>query len=270
MIALMPRRLNTMFRRSATAVSLILLSSSAFALTLAESTFDPGMNFDGWTGVECENPGLCPIDFNPAINIPEGPLGAPDFVHASSDPQTFEPGDGYLEIIDPGSDSTGLYDAPSAFTTMIAPGTTLELDFKVNGVGGSYDNDDLFGLVPLFYIENTTAGVGIAYLLPEAAIPIGTWLEFSIPIVANGPGTGPGTWFAFGAPGIGEDNGTGFSTVFAGGDITLRIWGELTKDAADADGTQLDNVRLTAVPVPAALPMMLGALGVFGLWRRKS
>ncbi|MGR8950483.1 MAG: PEP-CTERM sorting domain-containing protein, partial [Gammaproteobacteria bacterium] len=186
------------------------------------------------------------------------------------DPQTFEAGDGHLKIIDPSSGTTGLYDAPSKFSSAIAPGTVLELDFKV--FGGSYDNAGT-GLVPLFYVERAGTSAGALYSLPEAAIPIGTWLEFSIPIVPNGDAlAGPGAWFGFTGGGLSltPDDGTAFDFAFGGTNPVLRIFGELTKDAPDADGTQLDNVRLSAVPVPAALPMMLSALAAFGLWRRKA
>ncbi|MGR8949483.1 MAG: hypothetical protein ACU84Q_15665, partial [Gammaproteobacteria bacterium] len=36
-------------------------SANAGAVVLAESTFDPGTGTDGWSGVECTNPGLCPV-----------------------------------------------------------------------------------------------------------------------------------------------------------------------------------------------------------------
>lgn len=248
------------------AITLIFGFGSANATTLAESTFDPGMDFDGWTGVECGNPGLCPLIISGEL----GPLPASEFFHDTTDPQPFEAGAGYLEIVDPSSGTTGLYDAPSEFTSVLAPGTALEFDLKING--GSYDNGGS-GLVPLFYVESLGTGTGALYAVPEAAAPIGPWLEFNIPIVPNGdPLAGPGFWFGFtptaldfGSP----DDGTAFGVAF-GGDIILRIFGELTKDAPDADGTQLDNVRITVVPVPAALPMMLSALAAFGVWRRRS
>ena len=273
MNAFNPRRPKVIVRQLLAAISLALLSTSAFAVVLAESTFEPLGDLDGWTGVECDNPGLCSVPLLGPPVVGEGPLDGMEFFHATDDPQPFESGAGYLEIVDPGSLTTGLYNAPSEFTSAIAPGTVLELDFKVNGVGGSYDNGATGGLVPLLYIENADdAGTGVVYLLPETEIPIGVWLEFAIPIVPNDdPAAGPGDWFAFGGGSLTAvaDGGMGFEDTFLGSDTILRIWGELTKDAADEDGTQLDNVRLTAVPVPAALPLLLSALGVFGLWRRK-
>ncbi|MEM7469531.1 MAG: hypothetical protein AAF387_22000, partial [Pseudomonadota bacterium] len=74
---------------------------SAQAIVLAESIFDPGMDFDGWTGVECTNPGICPVDGD------VGPLDPSKFFHDDSDPQGFEPGIGYLEIVDPDGGTTG-------------------------------------------------------------------------------------------------------------------------------------------------------------------
>ena len=261
-------KINFSVKSAAAMLGLLLSTSATHAITLAESTFDPGADFDGWTGVECSNPGLCPVDGG------GGPLAGDKFFHDSLDGQPFEAGAGNLEIVDPASGTTGLYNAPSPFTSAIAPGTVLELDFKVNGIGGGYDNDGT-GVVPLFYVEDSAIGAGAVYLLPEAAIPIGPWLEYSIPIVPNGdPAAGPGQWFAFGGGNLSPipDDGTGFGFAFGGdsGNRVLRIWGELTKDADDADGTQLDNVRITVVPIPAALPMMISALAAFGLWRRKA
>ena len=256
------RKPSLSFRTAALAVGLLLTTSATNAMTLAESTFDPGMELDGWTGFECSNPGLCPL-----ITVTEGPLS---IGHSVADPQPFETGDGHLTIIDPSGGSTGLYNAPGEFTSVIAPGTVLEMDFKV--IGTSYDNAGT-GLVPLFYLDNGS-GVGALYAVDETDIPVNTWLEFNVPIVENGdPMAGSGTWFGFtptaldfGTP----DDGTGFAAAFAGGDPILRIFGELTIDRPEADGTLLDNVRITVVPIPAALPMMISALAAFGLWRRKT
>ncbi|MEM7466091.1 MAG: hypothetical protein AAF387_04335, partial [Pseudomonadota bacterium] len=103
-------------------------------------------------------------------------------------------------------------------------------------------------------------------------LPFGSWERHMFPIVPNGDAeAGPGTWFAFGGGSlIGADDGTGFDAAFAGPSTRLRIWGELTKDAPEADGSQLDNVRITVVPVPAALPMMLSAIAGFLAWRRRT
>ena len=234
------------------------------AMTLAESTFDPGADFDGWTGVECINAGLCPLTGE------VGPLAANKFFHDDSDPQAFEAGPGYLEIEDPNSGSTGLYNAPSKFTSAIGPGTILEYDMKI--FGGSFDNGASTD-VPILYIQSTSAAVGLLYVVQESDVPIGDWFQMAVPIVANGdPLAGPGEWFGFSDSGLSPiaDDGTAFDATFAGPDTILRILGELTKDDLDIDGTRIDNIRLTAVPIPAAFPMMLSALAAFGVWRRKA
>ena len=250
--------------RSLVALPLALWVGSASAMPLALSTFDPGENFDGWTGVECVNPGLCPL-FGEV-----GSLAADKFFHDTADPKPGEPGIGYLEIEDPLSGTTGLYNAPAKFTDALAPGTVLNYDMKI--FGGEFDNgtsDD----VPILYIQSTSAAVGLLYVVTESDLPIGSWFEMTVPIVPNGdPLAGAGAWFGFTDSGLSPtpDDGTAFAATFGGAGTILRILGELTKDDLDIDGTRLDNVSLSAIPIPAALPMMLSAIGMFGLWRRKA
>ena len=244
---------------AALAVGLLLCVSNATAMVAAESTFDPGVGPDGWTAIICENPG-CPL----GAETGSIPFDTEKFGHNTSDPQPFEPGVGHLFMVDPGSDETGMYQAPAAFADALSgPDAVLEIDIFVDsGSGGTYDTAATGGLVPLFYIESAGSAGGVVYLLPVAAIALDTWHNFDIPIATSG---GPGTWFA-----VGGATGLGDALSGGDGDRRLLIWGELTNDSADEDGTFLDNVRVTVVPVPAALPMMISALAAFGLWRRKA
>ena len=262
-------KLNLSLKSVAVIIGSLFFAAEASAMTAIESTFDPGTGPDGWTAVVCGNPG-CPLGAETgALAFDTAKFGR-DLV----DPQPFESGDGHLFMVDPGSDETGMYEAPAAFADALSgPGAVLEIDIFVDsGSDGSYDTSETAGLVPLFYIESGAAGGGVVYLLPVASITLDTWHSFDIPMAPSG---GPGTWFAFGGglPGPSEDvTGAALTAALSGGDgdRALRIWGELTNDTADEDGTSLDNVRITVVPIPAALPMMLSALAAFGLWRRKS
>ena len=252
---------------------LLLLGSTASAGAVGiESTFDPGTGADGWEAIVCDNPG-CPFSAETGSLVFPSAL----FGHDLADPQPFEPGAGHLFMVDPGSDDTGMYEAPSAFGDALSgPGAVLEIDIYVDsGLDGEYDTGDTLGLVPLFYIENVAASAGVIYGLPVAAMPLDTWLSFDIPLVPNGdPSAGPGLWAGFSGGGVGLDDpaGTalGIALGAAPGDTIFRIWGELTNDSADLDGTSLDNVRITVIPVPAALPMLLSAVAAFGFWRRPS
>lgn len=102
---------------------------------LAESTFDGGgADFDGWTAFECGNPGACP---HPAITEGPLPVGAKFHHLASGGPAGV--GDGNLEIIDPMSGSTGLFNAPGKFTSVLAPGLWFSFDQKITGP--EFDNN---------------------------------------------------------------------------------------------------------------------------------
>ena len=172
---------------------------------------------------------------------------------------------GHIAAIDPGGLTAALFNAPAKFTSIIEANQTLSFDMKINGP--TFDNDDpgnpFPDLVPLFYLSN--GGSVIVYAVPEplAQATVGSWAHWSIPLVPNGdPGAGPGAWFGL----TGPDDGTGFDNLLGAGapDPVLRIWGELTKDDPEADGVQLDNVQLSAIPVPAALPLLVSALALLG------
>ncbi len=267
-----PSRPSTARRLRVTAAALFVasfaaLNASAAGVILAESTFDPGSpNFDTWTAVQCNNPGVCPLFGGEAALV----AGGAKFFHNAAGGSPFGPfpGAGNLETIDPDDDTAALFNAPGKFTSVIAAGQTLSFDYKINGT--EFDNDDpgnpFPDLVPLLYLQN--GGAVMVYAVPEllATLTLGLWFEWDIPLVPNGPmHTGPGAWFTA----LGPDDGTTFAAVFGGGEPVLRIWGELTKDVLEADGVQLDNVQLTVIPVPAALPMMLAGLVAVGAAARR-
>lgn len=232
---------------------------------IAESTFDNGSpDFDGWTAVECTNFGFCPLTGG------EAPLvaGGINFSHSAigGSPLGPFPGGGNLQAVDPGATTAALFNAPAAFTSALAQGLILSFDLKINGLVFDNDGTPFPDLVPLLYLDNGAAAM--LYAVPEAvaATALNTWASFSLALVPNGdPLAGPGGWFTV----LGADDGTAFNAIFAGSDPVLRFWGELTIDAPEADGVQLDNVRLSMVPLPAALPLMLTALAGLGWFRRR-
>ncbi len=240
---------------------------------LADFTFEAGLS--GWTGMACPGVGVCAL-------APGGPVGAPPFTHAPSGGSDLGPfpGGGNLEGIDPGEPGppgtpfTVLAVAPGTMTSALAPDLWLSFDLKINGVDFNNDLADVgpifADLVPLFYIAK--GGDVIVYAVPEAAaIPaLGDWEHYEVPLVANAEqGGAPGLWYTAAGPDV---SGAAFDSILdGGGPLDMLFWLELTKDAPDVDGAQLDNVSLVMhmVPIPAALPLMMCALAGLGFAGRR-
>ena len=220
--------------------------SNAAAFVVAESTFDT--NAESWTGLACLNPGLCAF----------GNVGlAVQHLADGGNP------DGYIRTQDPGSSTAGRLLPPTSFSSSFALGQTLSFDVRVerNGGDGEYSAGTLTSGAPLVAIES-----GFLTLVfgsndfPEID---GGWKHYDVPF-AEGPG-----WVVF-------DGNLGklralepgeFDTAFVGM-TRLTIISEWLDDSQDLDTGGLDNVRLSAVSVPAALPLALSAFGLLAAFRR--
>ncbi len=70
------------------------------------------------------------------------------------------------------------------------------------------------------------------------------------------------------APGAQSPEGAPFA--FAGAYKTLRLIDQSPTGGRPTGGFDVDRISVAAIPVPAAGALMLGALGAFGLLRRRS
>ena len=69
-------------------------------------------------------------------------------------------------------------------------------------------------------------------------------------------------------PGAQSPEGAQF--LFSGAFETLRLIDQTPADGRETGGFDVDRISVAAIPVPAAGALMLGALGAFGLMRRRS
>ncbi len=208
-----------------------LSATSAHAAILASASFD--LDAEGWTGLACPNPGVCALG---ALPLTVQHLAA-----------NGNPG-GYIRTRDPSSATAGRVAPPSAFDSLLAVGRTLSFDVLVerNGGDGFYDS----ATAPLVTIE--TSGGTLVFATTDLPSIDGAWKHYDVPLFAD-----PG-WqlVTASARALAPDE---FDTLFATR-TRLTIISEWLKDSEDLDTGGLDNVTLSAVPLPGALPLMMAAL----------
>ncbi len=220
--------------------------SHAAAFVVTENTFDT--NAEAWTALACLNPGLCAFG-NAALAVQHLPDGG-------------NPG-GYIRTTDPNSDTAGRLLPPASFSSNFALGQTLSFDARVerNGGDGEYSTGSVTNGAPLVAVESGSLTLVFGtFDFPEID---GGWKHYDVPF-ADGPG-----WLVFdGTLGTLRALAPGeFDTAFSGM-TRLTIISEWLDDSEDLDTGGLDNVRLSAVPVPAALPLALSAFGLLAAYRR--
>ena len=237
--------------RSQLRVRLVLLALALWGLeahAAISSTFDT--DADGWTGMTFTNQGVFVNNTLPGFNYhPAG--GNPD---------------GYISTLDPGPTLAARLGAPSKYLGNQAGfmGGSLSFDLTIDRAG-PVDQDP----PPLLLLQNGSAS--LLYL--DSPVPsIGVWTSYAIPLAPVVPTVPFGAgWYAFAAgnpltarAALQAD----FDVVFA--NIThFSITGEFINDSDNFDTVGLDNVVLQAVPIPASLPLLLGALAGLIMTGRK-
>jgi hypothetical protein len=222
-----------------------LAFAAAFAgathAAIALSTFDTGT--DGWVGVACPNPGICAAGV--IVLLP----GNFDHVATGGNPG------GYIDLVDPGSDTAGRAVAPAAFLDNLAMGLTLSFDVLVTDPDGTGEFDAT--IAPLVAIEGP-GGLTLVYGSTDLPPEGGPWKHYDVPLSLTA------AWQAYDGvlrPATAGD----FAAVF-GAPTRLTLIAEWLNDEADLDTGGLDNVAL--VPIPAALALLLAPLAVLGGVRR--
>lgn len=159
--------------------------------------------------------------------------------------------DGHIQAADRVAGGVWYFQAPAKFygDKSGAYNQLLTYDLKQTGSGSQFDAYDVL-----------LKGAGIELRLGESEtsnpLPVGSWVSYSISLNESG-------WFKGGVAATQAD----MMTVLASLD-TLRIRGEYI---SGSDTGRLDNVSLTAVPVPAAAWLFAsGLIGLSGLARRRS
>lgn len=230
----------------ALALLTLLAAADTRAAPLVFSDFTA--DAEGWTGISCTNPGLC---------APASPVLAVQHLDAGGNPE------GYVRTIDPGEDNAARLVAPAAFMSALATGLTLSFDVRVesNGGGGVFDPNADFA--PLVTIE--TSGLGtLVYALPKALFPTidGDWAHYDVVF----DGTDP-AWLLF-TGALNTITPAQFETAFAAR-TRLSLIGEWLKEGGEVDSGGIDNVALTAVPLPAPLALLAPALAWLSRTRRR-
>lgn len=218
--------------------ALVLCAVPAHAATVAAAGFD--LDDEGWTGLACPNPGVCALGSAPLTVTHLLTGGNPD---------------GYIRTRDPSSSTAARVAPPAAFSSLMAAGQTLSFDARVerNGGDGSYGS----ATAPLVTIE--TAGGTLVFATDVLPAIDGDWQHYDVPLFDS-----PGWLLA--TTSVRPLNAGEFDTLFATR-TRLTIISEWLNDSADLDTGGLDNITLSAVPLPAALPLMLGALTALGTMR---
>ncbi len=224
------------------AITLLMLNASASA-AIAVSTFD--IDADGWIGLACPNPGICALG--------AATLSPDNFKHVATGGN---PG-GYIDTVDPSSDTAGRAQAPDKFLDNLAVGLTLSFDALITDPDDTGEFDAL--IAPLATFEGN--GKTLVYSVPASDFPIidGPWKHYDVHLA---PGLG---WSSFldsdPVNTLGDASADDFADVF-GNPERLTLISEWLNDAADLDTGGIDSVRL--VPVPAALPLMATVLAALG------
>lgn len=201
------------------------------AAILASASFDA--DAEGWTGLACPNPGVCALGTSSL---------AVQHIATNGNPG------GYIRTRDPSSATAGRMAPPAAFDSLLAIGQTLSFDVLVerNGGDGFYDS----ATAPLVTIE--TSGGTLVFATTDLPSIDGAWKHYDVPLFADPGWQLVTTSVRALAPGE-------FDALFATR-TRLTIISEWLKDSDDLDTGGLDNVTLSAVPLPGALPLMMVAL----------
>lgn len=196
----------------------------------------------GWTGLACPNPGVCALGSVPLAIEYRATGGNPG---------------GYIRTRDPSSSTAGRVAPPDAFASLLAEGQMLSFDVLVerNGGDGAYDSDT----APLVTIE-TPSGT-LVYATSELPTIDGDWKHYDVPLFEDAGWQLATSSLRDLAPGE-------FATLFATR-TRLTLISEWLNDSEDLDTSGLDNVTLSAVPVPGALLLMSSAVLAIGLHRRR-
>ncbi|AOF82477.1 PEP-CTERM -sorting domain protein [Methyloversatilis sp. RAC08] len=160
---------------------------------------------------------------------------------------------GNIGAVDIGSGETWYYVAPATFLgdKSAAVGGTLSYDLRQERATGQYDDSDVI-----------LVGGGLTLVLEFDYNPGTDWTSYSVTL-ASGAGWRVGD--AFGANADAND----FATVL--GNLTaLYIRGEY-RNVSAFDNSRLDNVFLTAAPVPepASAALLLAGLALIGAAARR-
>lgn len=211
----------------------VLLLTALYAGQGRAAVVDFDVDAAGWTGLACPNPGVCALGSAPLAVEHRATGGNPD---------------GYIRTRDPSSSTAGRVLPPGSFAALLAEGLTLSFDVLVeaNGGAGFYDANT----APLVTIE--TAGGTLVYLTADLPVIDGDWKHYDVPIFDDPAWQLATTSLRALAPGE-------FSTLFASR-TRLTLISEWLKDSQDLDTGGIDNVTLSAVPVPAALPLLASAV----------
>jgi len=217
----------------------LLGAGPTHAAIVAVASFDNDL--EGWTALACPNPGVCALGSAPLT-----------LQHLASGGN---PG-GYVRAQDPSSSTAGRAAPPAAFSSLLAFGQTLSFDALVerNGGDGVYDSST----APLVTIETPSGTLVFATdVLPTID---GGWQHYAVPLFdAAG-------WVLV-TNGVRPLAAGEFESLFETR-TRLSLIAEWLNDSADLDTGGLDNVTLSAVPLPAALPLFACALGIAALRRR--
>ena len=211
------------------------------AAIIAAATFDD--DAQGWSGLACPNPGVCALG-STSLDIEHLTAGG-------------NPG-GYIRTQDPSSSTAGRVAPPAAFSGLFATGQTLSFDALVerNGGDGVYDS----ATAPLVTIE--TPGGTLVFATGDLPTIDGPWQHYDVPLFDDAGWQLATTSVRALTPGE-------FDTLFATR-TRLTIISEWLNDSADLDTGGLDNITLSAVPLPGALPLLGAALLSLLMRRRRS
>jgi len=219
---------------------------------------------------DADNEGWAVLDYTGG-RLFTGEVGGPAGITPMGNPG------GAIIADDPNADEGARFSAPTPFignaSSLVGANLTFDLTVLLNFVPNTYTLSRALGLV---YIENDTSGDGLLY---TGALPDDGWTTYSVTIGPNAapltlspeaglgglPVPDEGFWAyipdtsAIGAAFV-DPTAMHFSDVL-GGVTRFTITGEVLDGPSEI--LALDNVHLTLVPIPAALPLLLSAL--FGL-----
>jgi len=231
---------STVLRILAAVVAIGASTLAGWAQAAVVSSFDD--DNDGWITLVVSNDGSAILGGSPSVHVAAG--GNPG---------------GHLLALDPGDETATRFAAPAKFlgNQAVYLGGTLSFDLALTPA-----STPISPVPALVVIMNETAGIALGFVGLES--PPTSFAPYTVTLAADGV-----SWRAFvpGNPGINvAATSAHFDVVFAG--IThLSLTGEFL-DSID-DAVSLDNVALTAVPLPATLPMLSLAMLAGGLWGQR-